>query len=364
MSNKLDAVVNVNISIASPTDISENLDSILILGLPPATEPPDPLPDVGVYTDLAGVIKAGYKADGLDADPVGIAARIAFAQNPKPDRIFIAALKETASLVLESPIDALNRAMETPGWYVICPAGIEDMSYWQIAEWTEEQEKMFAYTFLSTTDLLSDIYYRSQSWCGLEYEEQNPGDVPESNSYLHVAVAAALMAYQPGRASWAFKELKQIQPSKFSAETIKNMQEAHNNFYMHFGGKDVTMNAQVRAGEWIDIIHGRDWIQNDMQLRIFNLLRKTDKLPYNNNGIALIEAQMIATLKEAQTRNIVAADVFDDDDEVIPGFTTSVPNALNISDVQKASRVLTDCKFSARLAGAIHAAEIKGGLTY
>lgn len=41
-----------------------------------------------------------------------------------------------------------------------------------------------------------------------------------------------------------------------------------------------------------------------------------------------------------------------------------VPKAANISANVKAQRVLRDVQFTARLAGAIHAMEIKGSLTY
>jgi hypothetical protein len=38
--------------------------------------------------------------------------------------------------------------------------------------------------------------------------------------------------------------------------------------------------------------------------------------------------------------------------------------SMNISDSTKASRNLTDCTFKAKLAGAIHFAELTGTLTY
>jgi len=41
-----------------------------------------------------------------------------------------------------------------------------------------------------------------------------------------------------------------------------------------------------------------------------------------------------------------------------------VPRAASVSTNDKANRILRDLTFSARLAGAIHVAEIKGNLTY
>ena len=60
----------------------------------------------------------------------------------------------------------------------------------------------------------------------------------------------------------------------------------------------------------------------------------------------------------------IAEDEFDEDGNTIPGYQTSVPLAATISASDKASRRLTNCKFKARLAGAIHFAELTGSLTY
>jgi len=61
---------------------------------------------------------------------------------------------------------------------------------------------------------------------------------------------------------------------------------------------------------------------------------------------------------------LVAPDEIDDAGRKIPGFVINVPRAASVSTNDKANRILRDLSFSARLAGAIHVAEIKGNLTY
>ena len=63
-----------------------------------------------------------------------------------------------------------------------------------------------------------------------------------------------------------------------------------------------------------------------------------------------------------KNRGGIAENELDDDNNVILGFKISVPKAANISANVKAQRVLRDVQFTARLAGAIHAMEIKGSL--
>lgn len=361
--SKLDEIVTVNIDIAAPAIDSANFDNLLLVGPPPATTPPKSLPTVGVYSDMQEVTDAGYKATGDDADPIGIAARIAFSQNPKPAWIFIAVQRKKDDY-LEPAVETLMRAIGTTGWYVICAAGINEAEYEPIAEWTEAQTKQFAYTFMSETDPVGAIFFRSQGWCGLIHDDDLPKDVPAANAYLHVAAVTKCLSHSVGSETWAFKRLAAIYPSEISSTLRKALTEGHSNFFTQYAGRNITMNGQVRGGEWIDVIRGRDWLQNDMQLRIFNLLLTNPKIPYTNKGIALVENQMIASLKEATRRGIVAEDEYDEDEELVPGFTTSVPNSQSLTATQKASRILKECKFSARLAGAIHAINVGGGLTY
>ena len=63
-------------------------------------------------------------------------------------------------------------------------------------------------------------------------------------------------------------------------------------------------------------------------------------------------------------RGGIAEDQYNSNGDLIPGFTTSVPLAADLTDEQKKSRVLVDVKFSALLAGAIHVVEVTGSLVY
>lgn len=101
-----------------------------------------------------------------------------------------------------------------------------------------------------------------------------------------------------------------------------------------------------------------------MQVRVANLFITNPKIPYTDKGIGLIQNQMIASLKSGVYYGGIAPDEYDEYGNVIPGFVTHVPLSANLTVSQKASRKLTDCTFTARLAGAIHFTEIKGSLTY
>ena len=118
------------------------------------------------------------------------------------------------------------------------------------------------------------------------------------------------------------------------------------------------------SGEWIDIIRFRDWLKNNMQMGVFNLFVINPKVAYTDSGIGLIENAMKASLRRGQQIGGIAEDSFDENGAKTPGYTTSVPLAVTLSKEQKNNRNLPGCIFTAKLAGAIHATEVKGTLGY
>lgn len=397
MSNNLSRIVDITIGLQSVVSSGANFDTILIVGPGPKKPGATPPPDVGVYYGLDEVNEVGWVSEGADADPVGTAARVAFSQTTKPSQIFIAVQKpveaptdeedvpkppveegseedggeanepetqvehDSGVVVLESPNLTLSRAEEAEtGWYVALAAGIPESDLEIMAEWTESREKMFGYAYGDpANNPVSDIYYRTFGVCYGENEKTIPAD-----RCMHVAIAVRFLSYPTGSETWVNKSLAAVNISKFSSTVINALEKAPASYYIKIGNTGLVQGGKVRAGEWIDVIRFRDWLKNDMQLRIINTIVKNSKIPYTDKGIGIIHNQMIASLKEGVRRGGISEDAYDEDDNRIPGYITSVPLAANLTDEQKASRKLIDCKFSAILAGAIHAVKVNGALVY
>lgn len=516
MSKNYDLIATVDIDIASPLVDDTSFDNLLIMG--PAPKGENLAPDVGVYASLEEVEDAGFVSTGDGADPVGVAARVAFSQSPRPTQVYIAVQKlsveaqgaaetikeaneivnETINaagnvtgctitfnenarrlyIVLEGPISGVNntelvekltaqgytvsvdgavitgledlsklpvfaeiaameqgsedinlvvsveregalpvsygvtvsypdaagsqaiamesdstdeepidspdkvletpattiaRALETSGWYVLCTAGVDPALYEEIAAYIETQEKMFCYTEMdffgagedgSNEPSIGNVYFRSMGIYGRETTKQADEDVPEANWYMNVAWVAKWLNYEAGSETSAFKVLASVYPSNLTSTEMKALADASLNYFITVGNKNISMNGKVVGDEWADIIRFRDWQKNDMQVRVVNLFIVNPKIPYTDSGIGLVQNQMLASLKAGQDRGGIAEDEFDEDGNTIPGYQTSVPLAATISASDKASRRLTGCKFKARLAGAIHFAELTGSLTY
>jgi hypothetical protein len=363
MANNLNDIVRIEIDINSPVVDSASFDNILLFGAPPVNPAVSNIPAVGTYNSLDEVTGLGYKATGSGADPVGEAARVKFSNSSSPLVIAVRQYVEETT-ELEPVIDTLTRALDYDGWWCACEAGIDTDDFEECAQLIETREKVFAYTFLTSTDPVSGIYFRSIGVCGLGTDKENAQNPPENERYKHVAYAAQPLKYHAGSETWANKTVSAVEASDYTGTLKAALESGHSNWTQEIGGKNVTRNGQVRAGEWIDTIRFRDWLKNDMQIRIANLLLTNPKIPYTDPGIALVENQMIASLKAGRGYGGIAPDQFDDEGVLYPGFTTSVPLAMSLTESQRYSRKLVDCKFTARLAGAIHLVEVHGSLVY
>lgn len=344
----LDRLVNVKISISSAVPDSTSFNYLLIVGAAPLQSPEEAPPDVGVYYSFDDVTNAGWK---ISDDKVAKAAYVAFANGA--DKIYIAVRKVTASTP-EDIETTLARALTVDGWYGIAIVDEKEGDIAKASTWTETQEKIFCFATTETTNPAGTQAMRS---IGIYTDSTG------YNPFIHVAALAKCLGYDAGSETWAYKTLAQITSVSLSNSQIDTLDGQSLNYYLACAGRNILLTGKVCGGEWIDTIRFRDWLHNDMQKRIYNLLCTSAKVPYTNAGISLIENQMISSLKQGQIQGGIANTEYDSEGTEIPGYTVTVPNAVDVPDADKATRTLNNCKFTARLAGAIHLVKITGTLT-
>lgn len=251
-------------------------------------------------------------------------------------------------------------------WYGWVLASREQADIIAAANWTESVRKLFgtaiaeagAYNPESTTDtgylLYNGNYFRT-FWF---FHKDASTDFPEA------AVMARCFAILPGGETWANKKLAGVTTDPLTETQYIAITKKNGNTFERFRNVSITQNGKVAAGEWIDVIRFRDWLQEEITVNVFNALVNSDKIPYTDGGIAIIEAQIRQALELGTRRGGIAPIEYDEDGNQNFGYTISVPLSSSISANQKATRVLQDVSFTARLAGAIHVVEITGSLTY
>jgi len=267
----------------------------------------------------------------------------------------------------ENIASAMSRIVaEDNDFYGIMLTSRKQADILAMANWTEAHRKLFVTAIsesgakdnTSTTDtgyLLQDGNYFRTAWF---YHEKAETDFPDC------AVVAKCFSFMPGQETWANQRLSAVVANKINETESQAIFNKNGNTFEKFSDVSITQNGKTAAGEWIDCIRFRDWLVDEIQTRVFNATTNVGKIPYTDAGIAMIEAQIRSALTLGQQRGGIAPTEYDSNGKKNLGFTTEVPLAANISAGQKASRILEDVKFTARLAGAIHIVEITGSLTY
>lgn len=369
MSEVLDNIVNCDISIESPVEDSTSFGTIMIVGDRPIGPEKD-IKEVDKYASLAEIVDAGWKEE----DAIYKAARVTFLQEHKPEFIYIAVRQQAATETpdaeagnagveksakerLSNPekfSETVKRVTGHSGWYGLALAGAEDTDINEVADLIESTEKMFAFSTQGKKNPLSRKDYL-----------RTFGIYSESlDEYAHVAWLAEGFSYNPGSETWAYKTLRGVTTAGLTTREMRGLEEEKLNYYISCAGKGITRDGKVIGGEWIDVIRFRDWLKNQMQIKIFELFVKNPKIPYLDAGITLVENQMRAALQAGQKAGGIAETEFDENGEPVEGYTVTLPRAASLSSAQRASRALKDCRFTARMAGAIHIVELKGNLVY
>ena len=366
--NPLDDIVKCNIEISNPASNDATLDSILLVVKGPEASGEKTMSKTTAISQADELLDYGFTTE----DAAYVAATVAFSQNPAPSSIYICIRKETSAesaetVTYEDIKNTLARAKGEVSFYGIHITEFGDDADIQGAiSWTEANEKIFSFEYSDITKcpVKNFSFYRSFGLFSGKADGYDADEQPIENEYAALAWMAKCFGYDPGTETWNMKELATIVPSALSTDEKKSLEESNINSFRRYAGSNITFGGKMLSGEWIDVIRFRDWLKAEMQTNVFNALKTNRKVQFTDGGIGLIEGQMEATLSKRQTVGGIAPTEYDSDDNEIPGYTVTVPLASDLTEAERKSRKLTGCRYTARLAGAIHIVEIHGNLTF
>jgi hypothetical protein len=181
---------------------------------------------------------------------------------------------------------------------------------------------------------------------------------PHLLAYSALGWLANRLTTTPGAANWAFVTVAGVTVSTLLDAEIVNLRNKNCNTYTSIAGANSTLKGVSAAGEFVDNIHGTDWLHARMSERIFGVIKdasdRGSKIPYTNAGINVIKAAGLAQLQEGVDNGFLAAD---------PAPEMSFPDVDDIDENDRAERLLPDGTFTARYANAINKIAISGAIT-
>ena len=259
----------------------------------------------------------------------------------------------TADPGIETDMDAILAA--DPDWYGLILDSQSKAEVLGVADWVESNRKLFGFDMIDTevtdsgvsNDVMSSLKTLAYARTYGLYSNKSNCDFG----------AAAWMAQRftsnPGSDTWMFKTLVGVNPSYLTDTEYTNLRTKKANIYTTVSGINMTQDGWSASGEFLDVTRFVDWLQAEIQVRVFTRLANSDKIPYTDGGVDLIKSIIASALTDGTIAGGLAAD---------PAPTVTAPLVADVSSLERANRNLPDVEFQGRLAGAIHSLEITGRL--
>lgn len=344
----LDDIVSVDIHLNTTGIGRANFGTIMVFsrntdyvdGKAPA---PNSVSTYNRLSDASGIVATGTATHKV------LSAIFAQAPRPRQVKVFMAVVAAGTSWSADHLATAIQKDAD---WYAAVIAG-EGPDFMPFAKAIEGERRLFVTDQMVPKTAKDQNLYRTAVIVG-----QEGGGVTAG------AWAAKCLGYAAGSETWALKQLAGIPAASL---TPQQDQEVLNNngtvFSRMSANLNLTRGGKVAGGEWVDVIRFRDWLQDVMQTNLVATLINRPKLPYTDEGLAVIETSMIKSLEEGVKAGGVVDWRDNGEGQLVRGYTVTVPQAKDVPFNIKASRV-AHVSFSAYLTGAIHAIEVTGSFTY
>lgn len=232
-------------------------------------------------------------------------------------------------------------------WYGLITLYNSEALVTAAAAWVEANKKLYipcvadtkaeTDAFTGATDIIKDLYL-------LAYARTAPVYHRSTAYFPDAAWFGRVLPLDPGSETWKFKTLAGVPAVTFTETQQTNVQSKRGNIYYAIAGRNITSEGLTSSGEFIDTVRFRDWLELRIQTDCFLALSNANKIPYTDEGVAVIEAALRAVLDEGiEVGGIVAGSV-----------TITVPKVATQAPADRAARIFRNIKFRCTLAGAIH----------
>ncbi|KZN96162.1 hypothetical protein AZI98_08850 [Aeribacillus pallidus] len=291
------------------------------------------------YADIDAV-----KVDFPESTTAYKKAAAIFLQKNRPAEIAIATYDPAGAEPMEA-VDALSKYFDED-WYFLIATTADEAEQLELADYIETQGfKMFA---VQITDKENLSAFKN-------YDRTITFYHPIANEHADAALVGGIGSMPVGSVTWKFKELKGISPISITKSELNEIHSYHSICYVTKAGRPQTSEGTVGSGEYIDVIHGKDWIKVELETRIQQLMSNTNKLPYDNRGINALESVTLEVLQLAYQNGIIAENA-----EKQPLYSTNFLSREEVNAMDRSNRRYNGGSFQFELAGAIHLADIKG----
>lgn len=274
------------------------------------------------------------------------AALLMLMQDTAPAQFAIMASEDTA-------VTALPSVMYQP-WrqlIVVSLGTTGESTAAQISDFIENQTTNYKMYFTSVTQASALSISGNERTVVMCHQE------PTGSTF--VFPESALVGATAGKVAGSFTYKNQIlnglTPQVLTDAQLTAIENGHAMAFVLKAGEGVTSDGRTTSGEYIDIVDSKDWIIENIVYETQRVLNETDKIPYDNNGIAMLENVCVNVLRQAANNGMIAID-----DNGDYQYSVNYAPRSQTTDTDRANRKYVEGAFSFALSGAIHTVEITG----
>ena len=309
-----------------------------------------------VYTEYHSIGSVQQRF-GEDSEVYALASAIFGQGDNSPNKLAVATFGATAeddseplafgSRIISSVRDALDAYFDRD-WHFMLFAETSNSEKAEAAKFIEGKD--FKFPVVHATELSELAAFKDLERTVLLYH-------PIEKERIDAALVGACGSQTVGSITWKFKQLRGITAQPLTNDDVIAIHEAGAIAYVTKAGDPQTSEGKTAGGEYIDNLHGIDWIKANLETNVQKAFTNNSKIPYTSEGISLLETVATDVLQTASSAEygIVALD-----EEGIPQYTVSTLAREEVPAADRKDRVYRGLSFSFQLAGAIHQAEIKG----
>lgn len=282
-----------------------------------------------------------------------------------------------AGVAPETLVDAIAALINRSGdWYagVLADAGVDNASIIAAAQLIEAQDKkrVFGVTIQDTTVLDSTITNDLAS-------QLKDLELRRTFTQYSASSAQAVASFF-GRASTVnfqgsnttitmkFKQEPGVAAEVLTQNQAQTLRDKNCNVFVAYDNEtSIIQEGVVANGSFFDEVQGLDWLENDVQTAVYNLLYTSlSKIPQTDPGTHLIITTIEDRLSQAVNNGLVAPGKWNaggfgqlkQGDYLSKGFYCYAPPVASQSQADREARKAVPIQVAVKLAGAIHFVDV------
>ena len=170
-------------------------------------------------------------------------------------------------------------------------------------------------------------------------------------------------------ATLKFKTMYNTTPDNYDGADVAALNGKHINYYVRYGGDPIYAEGQMMSGDWADEVAWQDWFTTAVERAVFDLMRRTPKIPYTRVGIQRLKTVVEEPCRQGVNNGGLAPNEVSEEFAAIIRDTTRDPNFDGYlstgyiiyvtpvgmaSQTQRDNRVIESFQIFGKGAGAIH----------